>query len=312
MTVGWGFLGAGRIATHLAGVVAQAESATLVRVGASDPDRAATLGQPGSYEDVLDDPRVAVVYIALANHQHRPWTMRALAAGKHVLCEKPLGLSLGEARSLAEAAEGRLVEASFYRWHPLVAQAQALLDDIGPVEHVEGGFCFSGVPRSDYRMTAAYGGGASLDVGCYPVSAALWAAGPVQSVSARSRTVGDVDVATTYRLEHVSGATSDLVGSMDDPPRCWLVITGARGEIELRGHAFTGTGEARFGDGRGTRRLAGGGGGGYAAMVDAVSGWAAGGDDWVLPLEDSLACAAVLDAAAVSAASGAAVVALHD
>jgi predicted dehydrogenase len=244
-----------------------------------------------------------VVYVALANHLHLPWARRALAAGKHVLCEKPLGLSLAEARALAEEADGRLVEASFYRWHPLVRQAQALLGEVGPVEHVEGGFCFSGVPASDYRMSAAYGGGASLDVGCYPVSAALWAAGPVRLVSARSRMSGDVDLATSYLLEHASGATSDLVGSMDDPARCWLVVTGAHGEIELRGHAFTGTGEVRSADGRGTRRLAGGGNG-YASMVEAVSGWAAGGDDWVLPLADSLACAAVLDAAAVSAASG--------
>jgi predicted dehydrogenase len=306
VTVGWGFLGAGRIAAHLAGVVARAERATLVRVGASDPARAAALGQAGSYEDVLADPRVDVVYVALANHLHLPWTRRALAAGKHVLCEKPLGLSLAESRSLAEEAQGRLVEASFYRWHPLVRQVQTLLGEIGPVEHVEGGFCFSGVPAADYRMSAAFGGGASLDVGCYPVSAALWAAGAVTLVSARSRMAGDVDLATSYRLEHASGATSDLVGSMDDPPRCWLVVTGARGEIELRGHAFTGTGELRFADGRVARRLAAEGNG-YAAMVEAVSGWAVGGDDWVLPLADSLACAAVLDAAAVSAASGAAV-----
>ncbi|MGH3743566.1 MAG: Gfo/Idh/MocA family protein [Mycobacteriales bacterium] len=306
MAVGWGFLGAGRIAAHLAHVVSHAPRAALIRVGSADQDRAAALGAPGSYDDVLADPRVEVVYVALANHLHRPWTLRALAAGKHVLCEKPLGLSLAEATELAAVADGRLVEASFYRWHPRVRRAQAALAEIGPVEHVAGGFCFPGVPPTDYRMSAAYGGGASLDVGCYPVSAALWAAGAVTAVSARSRMAGDVDLATSYRLEHVSGATSELVGSMDDPARCWLVVTGAGGEIELRGHAFTGSAEVRPAGGGASRRLDGGGDG-YAAMVDAVSGWALGGDDWVLPLDDSLACAAVLDAAAVSAASGSAI-----
>lgn len=306
MTVGWGFLGAGRIAGHLAGVVGREPRARLVRVGASDPARAAALGPPGTYDDVLADPAVDVVYVALANHLHRPWALAALAAGKRVLCEKPLGCSSAEAAELAAAADGRLVEATFYRWHPRVRLLASLLEGIGPVRRVSAGFCFGGVPAGDYRRSAACGGGASLDVGCYPVSAALLLAGPATSVSARSRPAGGVDLETAYRLEHASGARSELVASMDAPARQWLVVTGARGELALEEPAFTGSGEVRRSGAGGSSRLDAGGDA-YAAMVHAVSGWAAGGDDWVLPVGDSLACARVLDAAAVSAGSARAV-----
>jgi predicted dehydrogenase len=304
VTVGWGFLGAGRIARHLAWEISQVATADVVAVGGSSVERAASLGvgRPGRYDAVLADPAVEVVYVALANHLHLPWTLRALEAGKHVLCEKPLGLTAAEVTVLSAAAGDRLlVEALMWRWHPRALLAAQRLREIGPIEHVSAGFCFGGVGPDDYRRSAACGGGASLDVGVYPVSAALWAAGPVMSVSARSRG-GPVDLATSYLLEHVSGATSQLEASMDDRAAQWLVVTGRSGEVELRGDAFTGGGELLVSDGSSTSRVVVDGSG-YRAMVEAVSTRVHGGDGWVLPLAESLAVAEVLDAARASAGS---------
>ena len=121
--VRWGFLGAGGIArTALAPAVAAASGAVLHAVAARDPARAAALGPVRAYGDyaaLLADDDVDAVYVALHNDAHLPWTLAALAAGKHVLCEKPLGLSAAEVDQMAAAAGDRLVvEASWYRWHP--------------------------------------------------------------------------------------------------------------------------------------------------------------------------------------------------
>ncbi len=185
--VGWGFLGAGYIArAALAPAVHSADGAALVAAGARDIARAAALGPRGaaygSYDEVLADPSVEAVYIALANDDHLPWAERALAAGKHVLCEKPLGLTAAEVRQMAataRAADRLLVEASWNRWHPRTRRAEALLRSgaIGAVRRVEAGFTFAGVAEDNYRLDPARGGGALYDVGCYATAAALWATG---------------------------------------------------------------------------------------------------------------------------------------
>lgn len=124
-SVGFGFLGAGMIATTaLSPAVHAADGAHLQAVAARDIDRARSLEPAGkAYDDysaVLADDTVDVVYIALANDAHERWTLAALEAGKHVLCEKPLGLDVAQVRRMtdaAAAADRLLVEAFWYRWH---------------------------------------------------------------------------------------------------------------------------------------------------------------------------------------------------
>lgn len=307
MTVRWGFLGAGFVATRaLAPAVHAASGAALYAVAARDRDRAAALGGAvvhPSYQALLDDPDVDAVYISLTNEAHLPWVVAALEAGKHVLCEKPLGLSADEVRTMTAAAGDRLlVEASWYRWHPRVRLAQARLPVVGEVQHVSVGFTFGGVPDGNYRLEPGRGGGALYDVGHYAVSACLWAVGQglPSDVSARSKLgLTGVDLVTEAVLDWESGASAELRAGIDEGEGQWLVITGTEGELELRDAPFTSwvsdDTELWVSDGNATERVPVPATDAYRLMVEEVSSVIAGEPGWVLPLEESLQCAQVLD-----------------
>ena len=313
--VRWGFLGAGRIAREsLAPAVHAADGAVLQHAGARDLDRAAALGpvtSSSSYEPVLADPDVDAVYVALSNEAHLPWTLAALSAGKHVLCEKPLGLTADEVGQMiraARAADRLLVEASWYRWHPRVRLAQQRLAEIGPVVHVSAGFTFDGVPDGNYRLDPARGGGAMYDVGCYAVSACLWAVGQgvPDEVTARSSYAGwGVVLDTRAILSWDSGVEAEVHAGITGAEGQWLVMTGERGEVELRDVPYTSwkqDTELWVSDGTGTQRTPVPAADAYRLMVEEVSSVLTGGPGWVLPLTESRQTAAVLDAARVSAA----------
>jgi len=259
------------------------------------------------YAALLADPDVDAVYVSLTNEVHARWSTAALAAGKHVLCEKPLAMTAAEvdAMAAAAAAAGRLlVEASWYRWHPRVRLAASLLRDgaIGAVRHVAAGFTFDGQLDGNYRLDPARGGGALYDVGCYAVSAALWAFGgaPVRDVVARRR-MGPtgVDLAAEAVLSFDAG-DAEIRAGIDEPPKQWLVITGDGGEIELPGAAYTSWVADEtvllLSDGTGTRRIPVAAADAYQVMVEEMSSVIGGGAGWVLPLAESRATAAVLDA----------------
>ena len=185
----WGILGPGRIAPRLVRAVGSTARARLVAVASRDADRAAAFaaqhGIPrafGSYDDLVAAPDVDVVYVSLPNHLHAAWTIRALAAGKHVLCEKPIALSVAEVDAIASAAAraGRIaVEAFMYLHHPQIHRAIELARGgaLGPLELVNGTFSFLLASPGDARANPAMGGGSLWDVGCYPVSLARRIAG---------------------------------------------------------------------------------------------------------------------------------------
>ena len=316
--VRWGFLGAGMIASQALGpAVVAAEGAVLHAAAARNLSRAQALGPVRAYDDyaeLLADDEVEAVYVALANDAHLPWTLAALEAGKHVLCEKPLGLTAAEVDRMAAAAGDRLVvEASWYRWHPRVRLAQARLADVGPVRHVAAGFTFAGQLDGNYRLEPGRGGGALYDVGCYAVSACLWAVaqGLPEDVVARSETgPSGVDVDTRAILRWASGAEAEaeVHVSIQSGQGQWLVITGDQGELELRDAPYTSwrddATELWVSDGTGTERVAVPPVDAYRLMVEEVSSVLRGGPGWVLPLSESRDTAAVLDAAFASAAAG--------
>ena len=321
--VRWGFLGAGNIAaTALAPAVHAAEGAVLHAAAARDAGRAAALGTArayGDYDSLLADDEVEAVYISLTNDKHLPWTLEALQAGKHVLCEKPLGLSASEVEAItaaASAADRRVVEASWYRWHPRVRLAQARLAEVGVVQHVAAGFLFDSALEGNYRLEPAHGGGALYDVGCYAVSACLWAVGrgapaDVVTQSRRGPTGVDLESRAVLRWEPDGGPEVDAevhVGISGGGNGQWLVITGERGEIELRDASYTAWKddhtELWVSDGRGTERVPVPAVDAYRLMVEEVSSAVRGGEGWVLPLGESAQAAAVLDAAFASAAGG--------
>jgi D-xylose 1-dehydrogenase (NADP+, D-xylono-1,5-lactone-forming) len=317
VTVRWGFLGAGWIASRAVGpAVHAADGAVLDAAAARDLTRAARLGERvrllPSYDALVEDPDVDAVYISLTNEVHAKWAIAALRAGKHVLCEKPLAMTAAEVDTMTEAAERHdrlLVEASWYRWHPRVRAAQQLVRDglIGRVRHVSAGFTFSGDLEGNYRLDPARGGGALYDVGCYTVSAALWAFGgaPVREVVARQELgPSGVDLVTQAVLTFEHGDAAIRAG-IGEAPTQWLVITGDDGEIQLRDAAFTSwvadETELLMSDGKGTNRSWFGGVDAYRLMVEEVSSVISGGPGWVVPLAESRATAAVLDACFASA-----------
>jgi xylose dehydrogenase (NAD/NADP) len=129
----------------------------------------------GSYMDLLADPGLDVIYNALPNHLHAEWTIKSVQAGKHVLCEKPLALTLAEVDDIFSAAEnyGKVVsEAFMYRSHPQTLKACELVagGKLGKIKRIRGSYTYPGTDPGNYRWKPEMGGGGLWDVGCYPLS----------------------------------------------------------------------------------------------------------------------------------------------
>lgn len=194
-----------------------------------------------SYDALIDDPEIDAVYIPLPNELHRPWTLRAAAAGKHVLCEKPLGLDVEDARAMVEACRQHnvlLMEAFMWRHHPRVAHVRRMLDEgtLGELRLVKLDFSFE-IDRSDWRLDPGRGGGAACDLGCYGINAArLFAGCEPSEVQARCVPYATgVDMTLTAQLVFPNGVTALFDSSFECPFRCRLEVVGTRGAIELPG-----------------------------------------------------------------------------
>ncbi len=173
---------------------------------------------------MLEDPEVDAVYIPLVNSLHREWTLRALRAGKHVLCEKPLAMDAREAQEMARAAEAsrlKLMEAFMYRFHPAM---RAFVDGVHDGMHVQASFGFTLKDSTNYRTQAELGGGALLDVGCYVVSVARWILGEPDDVVARARVRSGVDMSVAALLRFPDGATASLWASFESPEEQELTV----------------------------------------------------------------------------------------
>ena len=186
--VRWGILSTAHIAMSKVIPAMQRGSLTeVVAIASRDAERATSaakqLGIPrsyGAYVDLLADPNVDAIYNPLPNHLHIPWTVKAMAAGKHVLCEKPIALSAGEARQLVAASQKhpklKVMEAFMYRHHPQWQAARQMLRDgkIGALRTIQTFFSYYNVDPANIRHHPEMGGGALMDIGCYPVSLSRW------------------------------------------------------------------------------------------------------------------------------------------
>jgi predicted dehydrogenase len=224
-----GILGAARIAPGAVIKPARtAPAAEVVAVAARSRDRAQSFadehGIPrvhGSYQELLDDPAVDAVYNPLPNGLHGKWTLAALAAGKHVLCEKPFTANAAEAAVVAEAAakSGLVVmEAFHYRYHPLALRLAEIVasGDLGPLRHVEAALCFPLPKFSDIRYNWSLAGGAMMDAGCYPVNMVRMVGGgepEVRSARAKLRDQ-NIDRAMIAHLRFPEGHTGTIRASM--------------------------------------------------------------------------------------------------
>ena len=223
--LGWGILGAAHIARRgVLPAIAASRNGRVVGMASRDPRRAQEMLAPypeadvfESYESLLADPRVDLVYNPLPNSLHREWTVRALEAGKHVLCEKPIGLNAREAEEMAaaaSAADKHLMEAFMYRFHPAMRE---LVAGSRNAIHVEAGFGFRVRDAGDIRVQPELGGGALLDVGCYTVSVARWILGEPDQIFARSTIRKGVDMATSALLHFPGGSTAAAWCSLESP-----------------------------------------------------------------------------------------------
>lgn len=248
--VRWGVLGCADIAVEKVIPAMQASRLSPVHgIASRSAERAAATAARlgiemsyGSYEALLADPAIEAVYIPLPNHLHAEWTMAAAAAGKHVLCEKPLAMSSAEAGRMIEACRKSgvlLMEAFMYRLHPLWVKVRRLLDEgaIGELLALQSFFSYQNVDPANIRNIAAYGGGALMDVGCYPVNVArmLFSSEPTAVKAAiRRDPVFGTDAVTSAILDFDGRhATFTCSTQLEDDQRVHLVGTAGRLLIEI-------------------------------------------------------------------------------
>lgn len=214
------------------------------RDGEKAKSAAAALGivkSYGSYEALLADPDIDAVYNPLPNHLHVPWTVKALEAGKHVLCEKPIGLDAAEAQALIDAAgrypQLKVMEAFMYRFHPQWLHAKTLIDEgaIGDLKTVQTFFSYFNDDPGNIRNMADIGGGGLMDIGCYPISQArfLYGAEP-------RRVQGHLEFDPGFHTDRVASAildfgetTATFTCSTQLNPYQRAQLVGTKGRIEI-------------------------------------------------------------------------------
>ena len=241
-------LGVAKIATDKVIPAMQlGEHASVIGIASRDAVKAKTaaarLGLPksyGSYEAIIDDPEIGAIYNPLPNHLHVPWTVRALAAGKHVLCEKPIGLTVAEAEQLIEArdrSKRKVQEAFMVRTHPQWLKAQALVQDgrIGELRSMFGYFSYFNRDAENIRNVPDFGGGAVMDIGCYLIhtSRMMFGAEPrrVMSLIDRDPELG-VDRLASIMLDFDGGQS---IGTCSTQAAAYqrMHIVGTTGRIEI-------------------------------------------------------------------------------
>jgi predicted dehydrogenase len=217
--VRWGVLSTANIGVRKVIPAMQAsEHCDMVGIASRDADRArmvaVELGMPkayGSYEELLADPEIEAVYIPLPNHLHVPWSIRALEAGKHVLCEKPIGLSAAEAEELLAVSTQhprlKVMEAFMYRHHPQWVRTRQLAREgaIGDLKTVHSFFSYYSDDPTNIRNMPDTGGGGLMDIGCYCISVArfLFDAEP-------RRVMGILELDPGFKVDRMASAVIDF------------------------------------------------------------------------------------------------------
>jgi D-xylose 1-dehydrogenase (NADP+, D-xylono-1,5-lactone-forming) len=250
--VRWGVLSVANIGVkRVVPAILASSNGQLRAVASRNPHRARDLFAHipqvriyGAYESLLEDPEIEAVYIPLPNSLHAEWSIRALEAGKHVLCEKPLAVTVQQGRTMVEVARANdrlLMEAFMYRFHPQILWAleQVHAGRIGTVKLVHASFAFNIMQSShphNIRMQAALAGGSLMDVGCYPVNFCHAVFGhPPSAVEARvyKPDDGQVELTTNAILDFGNGRFGLIDSSFDLPTRQVAEIHGENGSISI-------------------------------------------------------------------------------
>ena len=244
MTVSWGILSTARINELVLAGARGSDRVTMLAVASRARARAEAYARAngiprayGSYEELLEDPEVQAVYISLPNALHVPWSIRALEAGKHVLCEKPLTRVPAEAEQAFDVAErkGRLLQEAFmWRHNPQTQRMAELVGDgaIGALRLVRSSFSFPADDPLDVRLLTELDGGSLMDVGCYCVSAARLLAGePERVYGEQVKNDSGVDVRFAATMRFPGGVVSQFDSALDLPVREELELVGDEGSL---------------------------------------------------------------------------------
>ena len=297
----WGLIGAGWIATTaIAPAMHAAENNIIQAVASRDPKRSKALDPitvHESYEELINDPLVDAVYISLPNHLHCEWTVKALKAGKHVLCEKPFAMNVAEVEMMVQTAKDcnrLLVEAVWSRWHPRMIRAIDLVKSgkIGQITSIDASFTFPASIEGNYRLLKEMGGGALFDIGVYPLHAIAALVGDTAQVEIEKCDVSagptGVDLTTKWQMRINESFVTHGLASFEMPEKQSLVIKGEKQVITFVGdQAFTSL------HAQSTLQI-----GGlteefeavnpYMLMIENFGKQIQGKESWVLPLETSL------------------------
>lgn len=246
--VRWGVLGAAGIAvSKVIPAMQKSTYAHVVAIASRDHAKARTAAERlgierayGSYDELLADHDVEVIYNPLPNHLHVPWSIRAAQAGKHVLCEKPIALNAQEAHELLQVRDRtgvQIAEAFMVRTHPQWLTARALIrsGDIGELRLITCQFSYYKTDPDNVRNRLEWGGGGLMDIGCYPVTLSRWLfdAEPTRVIAAMHRDpVMKVDVLTAGLLDFGTGQASFTVGTQLAADQRMQVL-GTTGRIDI-------------------------------------------------------------------------------
>ena len=243
----WGLLSTARINRAVIPPVRASLQSELKAVASRDVVKARDYAREwhiphayGSYEELLADEHIDVIYNPLPNHLHAEWSIRAAEAGKHVLCEKPLALSLDEVDQMMAAAKKHnviITEAFMYQHHPQTLKVLDLIkqDAIGDLLLIKGAFTFNLDRPDDVRWVPEWGGGSIWDVGCYPISFSRLVANadPVEVFGWQMTGSTGIDVVFSGQLRFAGGLLAQFDCGFRAPYRTAMEIVGTKGSIEL-------------------------------------------------------------------------------
>jgi predicted dehydrogenase len=243
----WGLLSTARINSQLIPIIRTSKRGQLAAVASRDQQAAQDYAERweiplafGSYQAMLDSGEIDAVYNSLPNHLHAEWSIKALQAGVHVLCEKPFATSLQEVDAMIAASQQNrrvLAEALMYRHHPQTRVVKELIQSkkLGEINLVRGKFSFRLDATQDVRLVPEFGGGSLWDVGGYPVSYAQFVFGsaPVEVFGMQEVGSTRADLTFTGLLRYASGKMAQISSSFLTPYHQAIEITGSEGTLEL-------------------------------------------------------------------------------
>ena len=248
--VNWGILSTAKIATTKVipalqistnGVVAAIAS----RHKATAQETAQTLDietHYGSYEALLNDPKIDAIYNPLPNHMHVEWTIKALQAGKHVLCEKPIGMNATEAETLLKAVKQfpnlKVMEAFMYRFQPQWGKIKQIISDgtLGEIMHIQSHFSYHNTDPKNIRNIAEVGGGALMDIGCYCISLsrAIYETEPIAVLAQMTKNpISRTDIITSAMLKFTDNKTASFTCATKMAPHQQADIFGTKGHLRI-------------------------------------------------------------------------------